>query len=112
MASNHRIVFGLMFALTCFGSACGDVGGPVVGKDTDNLHGSGNYLSGNCGSTVVSDYNTYVLRCKYVTSESDIAQCKSTAQSFIQKYPNVNCAAQASDVNSVNASTVQITQSK
>lgn len=82
---------------------------------TDSVGGSNgtdartNSVSGYCGFKVVSDYNKVVLSCRHMTSDKDIDSCKSKAQSFLDKYPNINCQAGKPNDASVDPDTVTIT---
>jgi hypothetical protein len=72
-----------------------------------------NYKSGNCGMSVVSDYNDVILKCKYMTETNEsVANCKGMAQSFINKYPGINCTAEKIVDNSVEKQTFTVTNDK
>ena len=89
-------------------SQVGSPGGSSSSASATTKDTSGNYLSGYCGSTVVSNYNTVVIRCKYMTTEADAKDCKNTAQSFLNKYPGISCLASSSDSSSINNKTTSI----
>ncbi len=50
--------------------------------------------SGLCGSQTVLDYNDVILKCDYFLTEDDVRTCKSKANGFLAKYPNMSCKAQ------------------
>ena len=54
-----------------------------------------NFRSGDCGQNVVFDYNEVVQTCDRVDSvlpnSPTITDCESTADSFLDKYPGINC---------------------
>jgi hypothetical protein len=53
--------------------------------------------SGDCQSSVVSDYNSVAIYCgslRTYSSASSVASCKEKLNSFMNNYPNVNCRAQ------------------
>lgn len=52
------------------------------------------YTHGACGSKVISDYNSMVLKCKYLDSYYDLTECKSMLERLIKKYPTINCKAE------------------
>lgn len=56
-----------------------------------------NSESGNCGTQVVSDYNSMVTECSYMTSRNDLQSCQSKLDTFKGKYPNINCEASGYD---------------
>jgi hypothetical protein len=90
--------------------ACGGGGGGgSSGGGGTTVDSSGNYKNGSCGTTVVSDYNTVVIRCKYMNTDADARSCKSTAQSFLNKYPDINCTAEKTDSSSVDNRSTTLT---
>ena len=97
-------------------SACGGDSKGSPGSSTSSsasqVDPNLNSQSGNCGSTVISDYNTYVLRCKYMTTDDDVRNCKSTAQSLLNKYPGLSCQAAQEDSSSVDQQPITIQASK
>ncbi len=104
---------GIVSCLLVF-TACGKDGDGSGSSESWSGYSPGSTNSSNggaCGSEVISDYNTYVLRCKYMTTTSDARNCKSTAQSLLSKYPNLNCTASQSSSSSINSTTVRVTAS-
>lgn len=99
----------LIFNLCLFGllTACGS------GKKR-NSYDSGNFKDGDCGITVVSDYNTVVARCRYTImgTADDVKSCKKTALSFLQKYPGINCTAEEISNSSVDNKKITLTSAK
>ncbi len=63
---------------------------------------------GHCDGELVSDYNRAILNCGYGDT---VANCKSSLQSFLNKYPGVNCTAAKNSSSSINDVTVAITES-
>ena len=52
------------------------------------------YLTGECGLDVISDYNSAVMKCEYVMDHSDSMECESKLTEFLNKYPGISCTAQ------------------
>jgi len=71
-------------------------------KSDENTNG------GNCDIDVVSDYNTMIHNCRMAKSSST---CNSSVNSFLNKYPGINCKAEKSDPYSVDNQIVLITES-
>ena len=72
----------------------------------------GKLLDDNCRYEVISDYNNVVLSCTYLGSYNwaeKKASCKSKAQSFLKKYPNINCKAEKPSDTSVDPDIITIT---
>jgi hypothetical protein len=106
MTKPLNLFFALTLAFTL--SACGggdDGGGGAGDAPTDT---SSNYLGGACGSKVISDFNNIPLRCKYADEVKELRECKNTAQSFLNKYPNISCEAEQLDSNSVDNRSITI----
>ncbi|TNF02584.1 MAG: hypothetical protein EP326_03030, partial [Deltaproteobacteria bacterium] len=71
----------LMFALvSCKGSGGGS------GDDSQNAFYN-QYQSGACGLEVVSDYNSAIMKCKYMFDRDDISECQSKLLLFKSNYP-------------------------
>lgn len=105
----------LPIALLCITllSACGNDGGSTSSSSgASEDFNPDRYTSGNCGSTVISDHNTVVIRCRNMRTASDARSCKSSAQSFLNKYPGISCQAEERSSNSVNNTTMTITPYK
>ena len=66
--------------------SCGK-GGSEAGED-DKLYSQ--YLKGNCGLDVVSDYNSAVGKCSYGNT---VTVCVSYLEEFKAKYPGISCSA-------------------
>ena len=71
--------------------------------------GNDDSVGGACGLEVVGDYNEVVLACQWMNSDKDVNSCKSKAQSFLNKYPNINCQVEKPNDHSVDPDTVTIT---
>ncbi len=101
-------VLSILFLALAFNlSACGK-----SGSDSANLDPVSNFLSGPCGSQVVDDYNSVVIKCKYMSSDASAKDCKSMAQSFQSKYPGINCEARAVSTSSLTDTPMTITSAK
>lgn len=61
---------------------------------SENIDQSNQSKSGNCGTNVISDYNSAILECKYTYSRSDIDDCLAKLNKFKSKYPEINCSAE------------------
>ena len=88
----------LSFSISLFISSCGP------NKRT-------NSEGGDCGYEVVHDHNDVALACNYISSEQKALSCKPKAQSFLDKYPNINCKVEKSNDHSVDPDIVTITPS-
>ena len=113
------LISGLISGLT--GAACAALMfclcSCVAHVDTAGAGSSGNsfqsgetaFESGACGSVVRYDYNDVVSKCKYRSSPEEDFICISSAQSFQNKYPGINCAASTYNPVTMSDSTVVIT---
>lgn len=72
--------------------------------------GGAGKTSGNCDLGVVSDYNTFVFRCSAAFSATDKQQCRNSIQSFLSKYPGLNCTASRNNPNSVDSEEFQLNE--
>lgn len=107
--NSKQILLAALSALVIQG--CANSGGSSGGSGTQAADTSNNYKSGNCGSNVVSEYNTVAIRCGSISqtsSKETLKNCKSTAQSFVDKYPDINCTAVELSSSSVNKEPIQI----
>jgi|GEM_PF-7048081 len=78
---------------------------------------STNHLNGQpCGSEVVSDRNNFALTCRTALSslgdDADLRDCRSKIQSFVDKYPGVNCTALVSSSDSVDDERTTVLESE
>ena len=82
----------LMLSLLLVVASCGsDSGG--VGEATAETISKTQYKSGNCGSDVISDYNSFVTPCAVILDRDDIKECEDLLVQFKDKYPGINCMA-------------------
>lgn len=90
--------------------ACGEGSGPGSSNAEDN---STRHKSGDCGFTVVGVYNSAMTTCRMATAsfatQRDVTNCTQKLDSFLAKYPGINCRALRNQDNSVNDKPVQIT---
>lgn len=78
-------------------------------KSGSNPDTAKNYTGGEpCGYEVVGDYNSVVSNCGYGAT---VSNCESSIQSFIVKYPGINCTAEKISSSSINNETVTVTES-
>ena len=71
--------------------------------------GATNPLEDLCTIAQVSDYNQVAISCGSANTYSTAQSCVAKGDSFLSKYPSVNCRASQADPNSVNEVSVQIT---
>ena len=85
------------------------------GNSDSDVVSDRNSTGGDCDSDVVGDYNDVAFACRRVkvkVTDKNINSCKSKAQSFLDKYPNINCKAEQPSDTSVDPDTITITPSK
>ena len=70
-----------------------------------------NSVGGACGIDVVGDYNTIVHNCQMESLNATGYNCDDSINSFLNKYPGINCTAEKSDPNSVDNQVVQVNES-
>ncbi len=60
-------------------------------SDDDKDNSFTNYKSGDCGSDIVTDYNAMSRDCRLSGSTSS---CNDSIDTFLNKYPGINCRAE------------------
>jgi len=92
--------------------ACGNEDDPTP---TDEIldDARSNFLNGEpCGFEIISDRNSYASTCRTATGPfgdvEDLQSCRDKAQSFVDKYPGINCTASVSSDSSVDDDTITI----
>ena len=97
---------------SCFLFACGGSDSGSGEAKTEKFLNQ--FQGGACGLKVVSDYNDVVFQCDvtWMKEDSDVTDCKLKAQSFIDKYPGINCKAKKRSEISVNDDDLWITEEK
>jgi hypothetical protein len=63
----------------------------------------------NCTPEQVRDYNDVATTCGLASDYFKATQCVSKSDSFLAKYPNIQCYASQRDANTVNDATVLVT---
>ena len=82
----------LLLSLASCGKSDSEKAADQANADIDKF--SNQYLSGECGLNIVSDYNSMVIECGYMLSRTDIEDCESKIVQFKEKYPGINCTAE------------------
>jgi len=79
--------------LACTLVACGKKDAPSSASSEAAIvtPAANNYLSGACGSQVVSDYNSMQAQCKSTDTSDKVEACRTQATAFLQTYPGVSC---------------------
>lgn len=62
----------------------------------------------NCTPEQVRDYNDVATTCGFASDYLKASQCVSKGDSFLAKYPNIQCYASQRDSSSVNDVTVLV----
>ncbi|HLE11516.1 MAG: hypothetical protein A2504_05845 [Bdellovibrionales bacterium RIFOXYD12_FULL_39_22] len=62
-------------------------------KKEDKSYTDSQFQEGDCGSSVIYDYNSMVLTCSDISSQSDIKECDNKIGSLKKKYPDISCKA-------------------
>ena len=86
----------ILLMMILFSSAlvsCGGDGARSSDLERSEEEFNSQFLEGDCGLDVVSDYNSMVLECQNIYSESDLVDCENKVDMMISKYPNINCSA-------------------
>jgi len=100
---NKFLCLPVLVASLGFLAGCGNNDDNSAQKIRDQFNNS---RSGSCGQNVVFDYNDVVQTCNSVGSvlpnSPDLSDCESTADSFLDKYPSINCVAERNIDSSVD----------
>lgn len=91
-----RLLLGACFLVVLSFTACGKKDEPV--KNTQAIDAVGNFRSGVCGTQVVADFRAMHEACEQDDgrrTREEARACRGLAESFLGKYPGINCTAES-----------------